>query len=314
MARPVQTRHWCFTLNNPDGALDVDLQARYDTGDITYVTWQLEIGESGTVHYQGYLELARSQRLSYVRALLPSAHWESRKGTRDQARDYARKSDSRVEGPHEIGEWVPGGSGRRTDIHDYASAIRSGASRLALFEQHPRCFLAYQRGTDAAIDLYEPKRTEPTAIWLFLGPPGCGKTRLAMELAPNAFFKQLTSKWWDGYYRHEDVIFDDFYGSIPYHELLRLGDRTPLSIEIKGGQRQFVAKRLLITSNKAPIDWYREEVKAKYDFRALMRRITKVYYWDIDSKLTVFDSYEDFEARPPEFRPSRVLPGMEEDF
>ncbi len=43
----LQKRAWCFTVNNPGDWLPV-------LGDaVTYVVWQLERSESGTVHFQG---------------------------------------------------------------------------------------------------------------------------------------------------------------------------------------------------------------------------------------------------------------------
>lgn len=284
--------HWCFTLNNPEHALDVLFEEWHSAGNIRYVAWQLEIGESGTVHYQGYLELSRNQRLSYVRRILPLAHWESRRGTREQARDYARKDDSRLEGPFELGSFESGGSGSRTDIASYANAIKSGANRLALFNEYPAQFLAYQRGTDAAIVLYERKRTWRTALHVYLGRPGCGKTTKVLAVAPNAYWKQST-KWWDNYNGEEDVCLDDFYGWLPFHDLLRLADGTPLQVERKGGQSQFLAKSIYITSNKSPSEWYKNDGRFEWD--ALFRRITTITVW-VGAEQWEYSSYADFAA------------------
>lgn len=47
-----RARHWFFTENNPEGALDVLFGELFAEGKIDYATWQLEIGEDGTEHYQ----------------------------------------------------------------------------------------------------------------------------------------------------------------------------------------------------------------------------------------------------------------------
>lgn len=307
------TRHYVFTLNNPDGTYEPDLQGWFDSGHLDYACWQMEMGESGTLHLQGYIELSRSQRLSFVRKVIPGAHWEHRRGTREQARDYARKDDTRVDGPWEIGVWVPGGSGRRTDIHEYADAIKGRASLTTLFESFPRQFLAYQRGTMSAIGLYAIQRSWPTELHLLIGPPGCGKTRFVTDNAPNCYWKPPNNKWWDQYSGQEDVCLDDFYGSMPYNEILRLADRTPLQLEVKGGMVQFLAKRLWITSNKVPLEWWKDEVLAKYDFGAFTRRVTKLYVWE-NGSMVIYDGYQDFLNRPAKFIPPGPLPGNDTDY
>ena len=54
-ASTVQTRAWCFTLNNP--VRDEPVPATEDPKQwgASYLVYQLEKGESGTPHYQGYL-------------------------------------------------------------------------------------------------------------------------------------------------------------------------------------------------------------------------------------------------------------------
>lgn len=96
---------WVFTLNNPEQDPGTLIERLTDDPKVRYAIFQREQGENGTIHFQGYLELTRSQRMSYVKRLIPRAHWESRIGTRDQARDYARKEETRIEGPWECGTW-----------------------------------------------------------------------------------------------------------------------------------------------------------------------------------------------------------------
>ncbi len=43
----LQKRVWCFTVNNPGDWLPTLGEA------VTYVVWQLERSETGTVHFQG---------------------------------------------------------------------------------------------------------------------------------------------------------------------------------------------------------------------------------------------------------------------
>lgn len=97
MPRSVQVLAFVFTLNNPG-----DQPLEFDPNIVKYAVWQLEEGNNtGTPHYQGYVELVRKRALSRLHQLIPClarAHIESRRGTAKQARDYCMKEDTRVAG------------------------------------------------------------------------------------------------------------------------------------------------------------------------------------------------------------------------
>lgn len=67
------SRTWCFTLNN---YTEADTLVLASNPHISYVIYGKEVASTGTPHLQGYLILYNPQRLSYVRAILPKAHWE----------------------------------------------------------------------------------------------------------------------------------------------------------------------------------------------------------------------------------------------
>lgn len=81
-----QSKAWVFTLNNPTeeetqflSSLSDD-EKRIEHG-IQYVIYGEEVGESGTRHYQGYIEFLKRIRLTGCRKIFPRAHWETRRGT-----------------------------------------------------------------------------------------------------------------------------------------------------------------------------------------------------------------------------------------
>ncbi len=125
-----------------------------------------------------------------------------------------------------------------------------------------------------------------TQVYVFWGNTGTGKTRLAKLIADigSTYWLAPNSHWFDDYEGQETVIFDDFYGTIPYSSMLRIMDRTELRLESKGGHVNFVAKRLLITSNKQPAEWYDG---SKYPLDALRRRIDHEVYFLCDNQRTV---------------------------
>lgn len=124
-------RNVCFTVNNPEGSI---AWPEY----VGYGVYQLERGDSGTLHWQGYAELTGPQLLTRLKKWLPTAHFEKRLGTDVQARDYCMKADSRVDGPWEHGVFVPAANtqGKRTDLQSFVEALDSGASKRDLYRDH----------------------------------------------------------------------------------------------------------------------------------------------------------------------------------
>lgn len=77
---------------------------------------------------------------------------------------------------------------------------------------------------------------------------------------------------WDGYLGQKLVVFNDFYRWLRYDELLRLCDRYPIRVPVKGAYIDFVSKEIYVTSNKYIEDWY--DFRMEEDRDALCRRIT----------------------------------------
>lgn len=100
-------RAFIFTLNNPE--------APPVFPDGTQYVYQLEKGTEGTLHYQGYCLFPKVMRLSGLKKILPTAHWENRKGTHEEAFAYCTKLDTRVEEPV-ICMNRDQHSGKRTDL------------------------------------------------------------------------------------------------------------------------------------------------------------------------------------------------------
>ena len=75
----LQRARWTFTLNNY--ALHFDYKSHLIKTEfrVFRADWGYEVGENGTPHLQGYLELQRSLRRAYVLKILPNAHWEGAK-------------------------------------------------------------------------------------------------------------------------------------------------------------------------------------------------------------------------------------------
>jgi hypothetical protein len=118
-----------------------------------------------------------------------------------------------------------------------------------------------------AIERYKRLRTETNRNWatvtsVFWGPPGTGKTYKVNQLAgPEAFWLTKPgmgqTPFFDGYDGQEDVVIDEFFGWLSRDLLCRMCDRYPLRVNTKGGTTNFYPRRIWITSNQDPRDWWR---------------------------------------------------------
>lgn len=252
-------RRWCFTVNNPVAPLAFG-------DDVTYAIWQLEAGEAGTPHYQGYLCLAKPKRLGGVKLLLPTAHLEPCKGTHEQNVSYCSK-EPRVDGPFTHG--TPPKPGERTDIAAVKRKLDDGADMSEIAEDHFSLFIRYEKGFQSYKMLKTPERSWKTRVEIHWGCSNAGKSHYAQSFE-GAYWKDH-GNWWDGYDGQETVVIDEFYGWLTPSFMLRLMDKTPMRVEVKGGSRQFIAKTIIITSNKPWGQWWREDVAYNHD--AFERRI-----------------------------------------
>lgn len=269
MTNAKPNRWYCFTINN---YTDTDIkQLAAICSDVDYLTYGYEKGtDEGTPHLQGYVELNKPQRFSWIKKRLPRAHIETKLGSRTQARDYCHKEDPE---PFEHGKWRPDNQGMRNDLICVKRKIDEGVSEEAIADEH---FSTWSRNYRAFERYRNLKRkrccSEKEVIWIY-GRTGLGKSKMAHELAPDAYWKMPDNKWFDGYDGEETVIFDDFrstWCTFPY--LLRLLDRYPMMVETKGGTTQWMAKRIIITSPHHPEHAYSTDE----DMQQLIRRISKI--------------------------------------
>lgn len=285
-------RNWCFTLNNPDQTEIDNLHQLYSSSvGIRYMVFQKEQAATGTIHLQGYVEFSDTMRFNRVKQLISRrAYLARRMGTRQQARQYCMKEDSRIEGPWEYGEWTGGSEFTTTSnpFNQLRTMLEEGKTEEELWDEHLGTMVRYYRGIREFIRIRTPDRDFKTRVIVLYGPPRTGKSKWIMDNYRRVYWKPR-GEWWDGYTNQETVALDDFYGWLPYDQLLRLCDRYPLLVPTKGGFTNFVGRTLCFTSNKLPREWY----SRVDDLTAFYERVDEWRYVTSDDHVVITD-YNNF--------------------
>jgi len=309
-----KNRNYCFTLHLPEEwQLSDDTGAQWITELLIptlptyelfkFSAFQLErCPETGNLHVQGYVELTKPQRFTWIKSnwgLFVNGHFERRRGTRDQAIAYCEKEESRVRGPWRIGN--DSGQGARTDLMEIAEKIKGEESIRSIAEQHPASFIRYARGIERLDRLIRPRRKvdwemEVIVIW---GPSGAGKTELAKRTWPEHYrfmHQRGETTWWNGYLGEETILIDEFANNFSYHYGLSILGEPGIRVQDKGGDVILYAKTIVITSMDSPTTWW---PNMKEHRKALYRRITRCYRMRGDWK-------EGTSTLEPDYKPLEI--------
>jgi len=281
-------RMFFFTWNNPLQKPDVFHVIMQCVPDIRYFIFQLEKGENGTPHYQGYMQFQKPKRTMTLQK------WLQKKGifmalkwctdTNDSVERciaYCSKEETRVSGPWVHGEPVMG-PGERVSMKRVAQDLIEGktTTKRICIEQ-PGMYVLYHRGfvaLEKSIEISPWIRKVRNS--LYIGPTNVGKTYKALSENQEAF-KKPPNKWFDYYQGQETVVWDDFAGAMSKMELtnvLQCLDGYRHVIETKGGSQYYKATRNIVTTNIHPHNWYGWTGRQD-QLPALARRFHEVLIW-----------------------------------
>ena len=174
-----QKRHWVSTVwpghmgyeATDDEAELIDAYEAFwrelaDAPGLKYGIAQIERSpDTGQLHIQAYTEWAQSKRRTEVYKILPS-DLDFRRGSRDTARDYCRKTDSRVKVLPELGEWRKEKAPAVSPKQRALSYLRDGLSPADICAMDPECYFTHWRSINAVFGSLQmkPLRTSDTSL------------------------------------------------------------------------------------------------------------------------------------------------------
>ena len=263
-----KVRNTFVTVNNWTEEQWDKLVSYGDTGEFKYLVFGKEIAPTtGTPHLHIYAEFKSPRSVKSVGKMFFNLKIEAREKTALACSEYCKKNCEYLE------YGTLSNQGKRVDVETAKEIILKTGKMADIVD---KCNLQTIKICEKILTYKEPKRTwKPEVLW-FYGPSESGKTRLAMSTLNDPWVSGRNLKWWEGYDAHTDILVDDFRADFcTYHELLRILDRYEYRVEVKGGSRQLLAKRIIITSQTHP----RHTYATREDIKQLVRRVDKVLWF-----------------------------------
>lgn len=206
-------------------------------------------------YYNGWLAPAYSK----------SAMWE-----------YCIKEDTRVMSIPGWGVMIDE-QGQRSDLDLVYDAIRDGAHLWDIISRFPKQFMRNHAAISKMCTYFDrPRDYGECHVEIWFGITGSGKSHKAFHEYPNAYRKTIPGKWWEGYQGQKEVILEEFNPieeiEVRLPEILKMCDKYPYQIEIKGSSCQLKANTFIFTSNVHPKLWYAGHPQ----LAAFCRRVSRV--------------------------------------
>jgi hypothetical protein len=155
---------------------------------------------------------------------------------------------------------IPPGQGKRTDIDEFKTGVEDfvagKCSVKDMWANHFQCMLRYGKGFQKCVNDHQDARDFCTFMLVIHGPPNSGKTSWVKKMFnpdvltfnPSSNFFSLPENP-----RSTVCLFDDpDLGSWSASTIKALSNHAELSVNVKGGYRQFTYKLIVITINELP--------------------------------------------------------------
>lgn len=251
-----------------------------------YYMFQVEKGiDEETEHIQGTIFFNVGKRFQTFKSYLPTAHIEKVKGTNTQVRYYCSKSDTRIDGPFEFGQFAE--ERERTDVRDFVSLVQAGASKSELSRLYPHLYVRERNKIDSiTADTYEEYgyRLRDIDVTYIYGDSGVGKTtyvRRKIGLKDTFFVHSYDNAMFTNYKYQDNIVLDEFAGQMKLQTLNQLLDTKPFEMRGLGCLKYATFHHIYIISNYKPTELYRQiqEDNPKI-FQSFNRRLHNILFMD----------------------------------
>lgn len=265
---------WCFTIffsENSENERDqwISDRANVCTGElVSRAIFGRELcPQSGRLHVQGAITFRNPWRFDRVKTWLGNnAHVEKSRSV-NAAFTYCKKDGNFFEVDNRR---------KSNDKHGaFIEMIADGKDDEELMDEFPGMYLRYRQSIDSIREVKRPKTREPpVCVWIH-GATGVGKTRWVHDtFGEEVDCIDYHHGFFHGIGSGRVALIDDWrFGWCPFPLLLRLLDRYPLTVNIKGGSKRWLYQIIILTSPQAPtwVDWGSE------DGQQVTRRLTHTW-------------------------------------
>ena len=156
--------------------------------------------------------------------------------------------------------------GNRSDIEAFRDAIFEGLSEEELIMSFATEMAKYDRFYQRCRNIVLKKQAQELIqpeVTVIIGEADTGKTRTIYDNHEITDVYKMEcgdgsdkSIFWDGYNGEPVILIDDFHSNFRLDYMLRLLDRYPMKLNIKGSHTWKVATKIYITSNVQIDRWY----------------------------------------------------------
>ena len=298
---PKDTRSRCWSVTIPAQPDAADLDAVKEMGgelsDVTFTREeivevveeykgfraQMEVSESGYVHWQGILYAKSQVRFSTLKRKFPDQwHMESARSP-EALRRYVEKSESRVLSvkPLVVGD-VPEirNDNQEKTIKEviHGLVFEDGATFSQIVEDYPES-AHFLNAVREWVQIRDRKLAQGfrqmtcTYLW---GAPGVGKTRWAYDQFGQDVYRVVDyTHPWDTYEGQSVIVLDEFYGDLKWGQFLAVLDGHPLLLPARYSDRPALHTRVVVISNK-PL-WEQYTKVPAHVWGAMTRRFHHVW-------------------------------------
>lgn len=330
------TANLLLELETLSGLPVQDQSTVLNTANINCITAQFEEAKkTKKLHVQLYVQLSAPMRLTGLLERLrldkDFGHAETHRfGSEEDMATYCQKTSTHVTDTTRLSDWLSTGfealdipatiltttrwsvgtmtkQGQAKGLAILASALAAGTMtrREAIMTDPANYARAHNGLKDILSTMSVPRNSsKDIKISIHWGVSGAGKTRAAeieaRETGKPFYWKNDMTKWWNNYEGEEIIIWDDFTPNDIYCKktFLKVLDKYPLQVEIKGGYVNMRGLHFIITANTNWRDWWtddEEDMGKPFRRRVQQFKANIVHYRNPFVQVIALDSDSDVE-------------------